>query len=337
MTALNDLQIDELRDLEGQFFGKAPVLGWLKPISVDLRPPTLRDVIEGRVPRGLHGRADMKFVMHTPWAAPSPPAGYVKPDKVILERFLCLDSARDASIHEYASKYGPLMIFCRTEVSEDETTDVVWEHSMVWRYFARCMKALLRIAACFHNGRKTADSDWQVIGDRPPFVFTKTRLRDLKTLSPLSFQPEETWILISAFLRAGEHRDRDAWSRLLNVLLDLGRARPLVVWRAGAEPNLPQIVFSGGRLMAYLALQLSLMALKQEGFAICSFCRKQYSLKRAPKTGQRNYCQDCRGAGVPDKLAHRASRERARGNVALRNPGPHEMLNSERVRIVPGP
>ena len=50
-----------------------------------------------------------------------------------------------------------------------------------------------------------------------------------------------------------------------------------------------------------------------EGWAICEACHKQYTpTQRRPKTGQRNFCGECRKKGVPQEYALRDYRERKR-------------------------
>jgi len=326
MPDLNDPVIDELRDVEGRFLGRAPVQGWLRPVSLTFHRPTLRDLIEGKRPidpRG--GPTDMAFVVHTPWAAPSPPVGYVKPSRRVFEKFLSLGSASDAEIQAFASRFGPLMIFCvpEPESSTDGKTELIHERSEVWRYFARCMTALLHIAASVHANRRPEPADWDTFGKCPfPVLSAKGRIKDADVLNPLAFQPEESWSAMAYFISVGEHRDREMWTRLLNCLLQLGRARPFVTWEGSGKSARPRLVFAAPRLLSFLALQLCLTALKADAFDVCGYCYCQYTGKRAPKTGQRNFCPECRGNGVPGLLAQREHRARVRSQLGLQSHSP---------------
>jgi hypothetical protein len=312
MRALKDPKIDELRDVEGRFFGKAPVQGWPKPISVSFHRPTIRDLLQGSMVVDLGGPTDLGFIMHAPWAAPQE-VSYVRPTRRVLEQFLCLDLASDAELQDFASKFGPLLIFCRPGATADESKEIIHERSEVWRYFARSMKALLRIAVSFHSGRRSDPSDWDFIGNCPfPVLSAKQRIKDADVRNPLSFQPEESWSAMAYFIGTGEHRDRAMWVRLINGLLQLGRARPVVAWEGSGATAWPRMAFAAPRLLSFLALQLCLTALKQDAFPTCSFCRREYSPKRAPKAGQRNFCPDCRANGVPVLIAQRSRRERLR-------------------------
>jgi|ERR1035437_3296697 hypothetical protein len=100
------------------------------------------------------------------------------------------------------------------------------------------------------------------------------------------------------FVRKGADRDPKMWARLLNVLLELGRVRPWLVWEGDGSSARPNLVFSGPNLLSYLALQLCLRASKHDAFAVCCYCNRQYTpSERAPKAGQRNFCQG-RGHGI---------------------------------------
>lgn len=46
--------------------------------------------------------------------------------------------------------------------------------------------------------------------------------------------------------------------------------------------------------------------------AICSYCGASFVRQRAPKTGQRNYCEDCARKNVPARLSQRDKRARER-------------------------
>ncbi len=189
---------------------------------------------------------------------------------------------------------------------------VIVESCEIWKYFALSMRALLRIASCFHADRKSDPSDWDQIGACPASLVPQAeKHRDL--LSPTSLSGEAAWLAMVHFVRKGADRDRKMWARLLNVLLELSRARPWVVWEGDGSSARLNLVFSGPNLLSYLALQLCLRASKYDAFAVCGYCHQEYTpMRRAPKTGQRNFCPDCRRRGVPVRLAQRSRRERLR-------------------------
>jgi hypothetical protein len=302
MQARSDPRIDELRDLGGDLFGRAPAQQWVKPVTVALRQKTFRHVLEGALRNG----SELEFVL--PWTAPTPRC--VRPSKSILEGFLSLASAKDEEIRDFAARYGPLLIFCK--VKELEEHAVIIEGCEVWRYFAACMRSLLHIAARLASGRSLGPGDWDVIGWCPMAV-ARTEADGYDWLNPSPVQEEKAWKIMAAVISKGRNRDRAMWARLLNALLGLGRVRPWVNLDGSGGSTRSRLTFTGPNLLSYLALQLCLTASKHEAFAVCSHCTKEYSpTRRAPKFGQNNFCPECRAGGVPVKMAQRAHRERLR-------------------------
>jgi hypothetical protein len=255
----------------------------------------------------------MEFVLHPPWAASPSPNGYIKPRRRIFDDFLSLSSATHQQIYEFASKFGPLLVYCRVKSLFEEGQLLVQERSEVWRYLARCMKSLLRIAAGLHMRRGDQTRDWDVIGQAPFAVSSVVcSIKKMDLLNPCPFLPEEDWSVRANFIVKGQSRDRDMWVGLLNNLLELGRCRPWVVWQGNRTSPGPRIVYCGPSLLSFLSLQVCLTALKQDAFAVCSFCNTSYTSARAPKAGQRNFCHDCRKSGKPVLVAQRTRRARIR-------------------------
>jgi hypothetical protein len=181
----------------------------------------------------------------------------------------------------------------------------------MWRYFAASMQSLLRIASCFHSDRRPDGADWDRIGAFQTSLAAPAE--QIPDLLSATYGGEEAWSVMVHFVGRGVDRDRKMWARLLNVLLELGRVRPWLIWEGAGKSARPKLVFSGPNLLSYLALQLCLRASKHDAFAVCSYCNRQYApMGRAPKTGQRNFCPVCRAAGVPVQVAQRSRRERLR-------------------------
>jgi hypothetical protein len=206
MPEIDDPWIDELTDSQGRFFGRsAPVQGWPRPLSIDWQRLSLADIEGG-------GPTDMNFVLHPPWAEPPAPNGYIRPRRHIFDDFLALSSATDEQICNFASKFGPLLIYCRVKSLFDERQLLVQERSMVWRYMAQSMKSLLRIAARLHTGRGQTASDWDAIGTAPPPVsIAVKRMKQMDLLNPSPFLPEEDWSVRTNFIARGFNRDRGMW------------------------------------------------------------------------------------------------------------------------------
>jgi hypothetical protein len=302
MRALNEPRIDELRDLDGSLFGRAPAQAWVKPLAVNLRQKNFRHILEGALKNG----SELEFVI--PWSAPR--RACVKPQRNILEAFLTLGVASDIEIHGFAAKFGPLLVFCESKEFDDHA--VIVESCDVWRYFAASMKSLLRIAAGIQTGRALDSSDWDVLG-HCPIAILRTEVDGNNWMNPSPALQEKSWKVMASVIRGGEHRNRQMWVRLLNALLGLGRVRPWVTLETSGGSRHTTLTFTGPNLLSYLAMQLCLMASKHDAFAICSFCSRAYAPQRAAKFGQRNFCPECRQSGVPVRVAQQARRERLRG------------------------
>jgi len=347
MTSLNDPTIDGLRDLDGNLQGHAPAQEWLKPERVTLRPRiSLSGLVDVETESPIQnlaglmalksgmadmelkrqqilqsqalwqaqekkalGGAELEFVVHAPAFVPAS-VRRIKPKKEILEKFLRLGTASDSEIHAFAARFGPLLIYYQGQAAGMEHQRIVIEKCDVWRYFAACMGALLRIAAKFHLGHTPDPTDWETIGNCP-FTVSNAEEPTYDWMSPTPLHGEGAWEGRTYFIRKGD-RGRAMWTGLLNLLLELGRVRPWVIWQGSGSAARPQLMFSGPNLLSYLALQLSLTASKHDAFAVCSYCNKEYSpLRRAPKAGQRNFCPDCRANGVPVRIGQRLRKKKS--------------------------
>jgi hypothetical protein len=171
------------------------------------------------------------------------------------------------------------------------------EYCEVWRYFARVMGAVLRIATNIRRGARGPTAEWHVIAQMPKAMSSE----EGNEIHPhrLRNQLVETveWSASAVYLGLpGNPKLREARSvflRLLNNLLGLGMVRPWIKWPA--TPSQPHMVYSGHSLFSTLALQLCLNVMRLDSFVICSACQEPYRPeKRGPKAGQRNFCPECR-------------------------------------------
>jgi hypothetical protein len=252
---------------------------------------------------------------------PGATAKMVKPPARLLDQFTGLRSADDERIREFAEKFGGLGIFCRKELLQLQNSPdgpmnfLVTESCEVWRYFAGAVLALLKIAATLDNRKPGTAEDWEAIGNIP-LVMREMPISDrFDFLSPVMAGGEKAWVDMAYFVERGPwDRNREMWLRLINSLLDIGRVRPIMMWRDDGErvKARPHLVYGTPALLSYIALKVALTSARTDAFAVCSYCGKEYTPIRAPKFGQRNFCNDCRKAGVVSKLAQQDRRARLR-------------------------
>lgn len=293
-------KLDDFRNDEGDLFGSAPALSWVKPQSVILRSKTIRNIFEGTLPYG----SELEFAV--PWSVEGSKA--IKPSRRILEDFLSLAGKSEAEIHRFASRFGPLLVFSR--IQEHGDCAVIFESCDVWRHFAASMTALLRIAGDIHLGRPYSSSHWREMGFVPPLILSK---RDLKIdwINPSAADGEKEWQILARSSQVEQNQHPTLWAGFLNALLLLGRVRPWVVLDGPLGAQRPRLSFTGSNLLSYLALQVCLLASKHDAFAVCSHCNITFTPgKRAPKLGQRTFCPACRADGIPVRLAQRDRRAR---------------------------
>jgi hypothetical protein len=230
------------------------------------------------------------------------------PPPELLERFLSLSSGTDETILKFAKRFGPLEIY--SEPGPDRG-DI--EYCEVWRYFARSMLALLKIAARVNAGNPGSKEDWDTIGAVPRVMTDRCRLLEDHEMEA-RHEDEYVWFAMTRFVARGKDRDQKMLVRFLDRLLGLGRVRPWVRWPKNALR--PRLIYSSPGLLPYLALQLCLRATKMDAFVLCAHCQKEYTpSERKPKTRQRNFCPECREAGIPKKYALSDYRNRKRSTA----------------------
>jgi hypothetical protein len=323
---------------------RIPAQEWRRPIAATLRSgKTLSDILENPT-NSVETRYILKnstpriqFVIGGPFAEPTPSSRRVRPSGPILDEFIGLESASDEQICSFGKRYGPLLAYYES-VSWDGDNLVITELCDVWRYFANSLKALLDIAAGLRFPERILrlSTSWDVLGQVPAIFEDVAKRREdaiedrsgiTGAIGLIGLHPELEWYARALFLRShpGQDRGRAMWVGLVNCLLALGRTRSRLIWEGLATASQPQVVFSEPSLLSYLALKVCLIAASQDGFAVCSYCQRQYMPNRAPKTGQRNYCPSCRNDGVPVRIAQRAILDRKRRR-------PNEQLKTNRLR-----
>ena len=165
-----------------------------------------------------------------------------------------------------------------------------WEPLAGWRRYAGQARALLTIAAHLQAGRPAPADDWRALGE------TEQGFAMLEALNPGTARtdlPLQRWLL--------QHH--------LNTWLQLAAVQPRVEWH---DPHALHLRLDAHGVFGALAVQLVTAIGRVEGVALCSGCGRSYSPSRTSAAGRRNYCPDCRAAGVPARHAARAYRQHRR-------------------------
>jgi hypothetical protein len=231
--------------------------------------------------------------------------------------FLVAKCPSDEKICRFATRYGGLHVFYRmTRTTKWPLTEHI-EYCEVWRYFAHAVRALQRIASALYKGESGSKEDWYVI-HRVPSVMGETAQRSSRgSLQPFIMDDEENWLALAHFVAKDSQQNSVMFGHLINTLLGLGCVRPWLTWPdASRRVVRPQITYSSRSLLSQLALQLCLRLAKVDAFLVCIHCQTPYSpVERAPRAGLRNFCPECRGAGVPKRYALKDFRKRQKAII----------------------
>ncbi len=309
MKYTDEAAMSEFLQENGEFFGRTLSADWLAPESVELSHGILK--IRGIRQYWSRGRSRRSI---------RPPLG-------LLDSFMALadDSSKtltlrsllrprinrsDERICQFATRYGGLQIFIKP------TGHAKWPHAEhieycdVWRYVARVMRAMLRIAAGLHQGRSGPKEEWYVISQFPQVMRQTAQQSTPGLLHPFPEGDEQNWLALAHFVAKDSQQNKAMFGHLVNTLLGLGCVRPWMTWPAEGRP---EITYSSRSLLSQLALQLCLRLAKIDAFLVCTHCQKPYSrVVRAPKAGQRNFCPDCRKLRVPKAYALKDFQQRQR-------------------------
>ncbi len=223
-----------------------------------------------------------------------------RPGRGMFAGFLKLGEAGDDKIREYAAKWGVLSI-CRHQLPSshsrshlrpagcdplgyrDDPQRETYEPIEKWRMFSRQAVALLKISYALRLGQIPSDLDWATAYEKNPDERARNVPRD-----PV----------------AGAIR----LSQIINEWVALAAVRPVFEWHVGSKPS---ISFGSRGLFGAIALQLCFAVSQSDGFIICTHCRTPFQKReRAPKSGQRPFCPECRAGGIPKRYSAHDARER---------------------------
>ncbi|MEO5924832.1 MAG: hypothetical protein ABIR70_13510 [Bryobacteraceae bacterium] len=307
MMRSNEIALADHFDENGRLATTTTATEWARPYRVEI--VDYSDPLPfGRAPKVYE--PTLKLFRYPEDKAPY----VVRPRVDLLERFIDLGDATETQLRNFASRYGGLDVFGSQEYKlkgELQRTNASFESCNVWRYFARVMFASLRIASRKRQDGEDSRADWETIATVPSIVSQIADNRDKLLKLGYRDDPELHWAISTRFLQKEGFRHRFTLVDLFNQLLALGKVRPWLLWPE--DGTRARVVYSSPRLLSYLSLQLCLRVGKVNAFVVCSHCGREYTpTQRAPKANQRNFCPECRKAGIPKKYALKDYREKQR-------------------------
>jgi hypothetical protein len=200
------------------------------------------------------------------WDANS--TGKHRPTGALLGRFLELADADDDSVYTFAKRWGAL------NIDAQAARGLRFREAIsTWRRLASRIGAIYRLGIEVNLERRGTDQDWETLG-----VDSKNFPDSL----------------------AGSLREaRFALMKQVGRLVAEAHLQPRLYWDNKREQW--QIDFdSEGRsnLLAIIVIQLMVEVARNDGYAICSDCKRTYIPKRQPSPGRKNYCdrKECKQA-----------------------------------------
>lgn len=230
----------------------------------------------------------------------------------LLLSFVQLHRANDDAVLAFAEMWGPLSVpglvrqqrvseWMRFQATLEELAspvaparfgpEIVCEPVAHWRRAATIARHTLRIAACLHEGE--------------PIEAEECAMLDAWSV-PMGTFPKE--IRNRHYIATG----KKYIAGIVNQWVGEAGVRPVALYGKGA---VPEFLLSTGSLGGALGVQLLLAITGAPSFAVCSECTNLYTPKRKPSAHTRCFCQTCRDAGVPQRLAQRDKKKRDADNA----------------------
>lgn len=244
--------------------------------------------------------------------------GVIVPSEGLLEDFLALKDADADQVVHFAEHHGVLGLSSGRWFRQGEhATEPLSE----WHQAVDRAAAILHAAAKIRDGRTLTDAERVPVlraawPDVAPEKFTGRQLYvDGEPFLNESVADEDEGLRVALLAHSNRSLDDDraqlTWA--VTTWMQQAGAQLVLTWPAGARE--PLLTIGGERpqgCLPAITVQLALACSRADTTRVCDGCGGLHAPKRQPKPGQRSFCQACRAAGVPVKLANRDRRARTR-------------------------
>ena len=250
----------------------------------------------------------------------------VQPTPGILDRFSELWRADDATILKFAKAYGtlrrPLLLSGHRRKSDFEAREPLSK----WRSLSRHAWELLGIAAALRSGDALTFEQWTDLMSEQRILSGMGAILALGTR-------EQRSMVSAAAKRSGfqtpdgpeewqGEAEQYLWAEMIAWNTKLGPVSFGIELDPDADTGWTTVLEFGGSMLCYIGFQLMLVVAGGDIFT-CSACGNPYirprgrsapkGLRKAPKAGERNYCQAEECIRVRNRLAAKRYRERIQG------------------------
>jgi len=243
--------------------------------------------------------------------------GIIMPSEGLLEDFLALKDADADQVVRFAEQHGVLGLSSGLWFRQgDHATEPLSE----WHQAVDRAAAILHAAAKIRDGRTLTDAERVPVlraawPDVAPEKFTGRQLYlDGEPFNePVADEDEGLRVKLLAHSNRSLDDERAQLTWAVTTWMQQAGAQLVLTWPAGARE--PLLTIGGERpqgCLPAIAVQVALACSRADTTRVCDGCGGLHAPKRQPKPGQRSFCQACRAAGVPVKLANRDRRARTR-------------------------
>lgn len=244
----------------------------------------------------------------------------VEPSPVILDRFIELWSVDDDAILTFAKTYGtlrrPVFLFREFEKTDFEAREPLSR----WRSLSEHSWGLLHVASKLGSDEEINFEEWSKWTDRE---------RMLSGIGPslalgTGEGPDGLQLAIQAHGGWKKHARRYLGAEIAAWNMKLGPISFGIEHDDGTRSGWKTVLDFGGSLPCYIGLQLMLVIARGDVYT-CSACGNPYirqrgrgapaGMRKAPRPGQRNYCQseECKSECNRFAVEQKRKRDRLKG------------------------
>jgi hypothetical protein len=216
----------------------------------------------------------------------------------MLDEFQRLADAPSKEFLKFANRWG-LLGLCKehglpfTHPGNEDCMLNLRENLGHWRRLATQTRAILRVAT---------DLRWS---DQHPD--TDANLGNPEDWSRIDDEADPAWLVPMDLEDA-----KSSLAGYVSRFVEWAQVVPSLEWSQGV----PKVFLNPGfTTFGYIAVQLLFFTAGGRDIAACSECGQLYPSSRQPRYDRRNYCPECRDAGVPDRNAKRRKKSDKRGSA----------------------
>lgn len=262
--------------------------------SIELHHEVGEDLLGGSLRRGWNistsAVLDGDFICFERDLGDSP-RWVTPPESGLAVEFAALSEAPDSHIGTFANDWGPLKVcehglwHWKSSNCESKKLHGDREPTSLWRQYSRAVKAMLRMGIGLRQGRLMSRKDWWDC------------FQPVERPGGVPFDPEHyewNWELKSGAPEFKLLIHRRAFGELVDRWISCLEIRPQLWWnRWDFEVTPPELILSHGSILVAVMAHVLFELTGTHRLETCSNCGSFFRPKRAPRDGERHYCNKC--------------------------------------------